>query len=185
MKGKSQLGALIIASIVLTGCATMNKSECLTADWRNVGQDDAQSGNKLSYLAQHQKACVKHGVSADSEEYTAGWQAGIQQFCTAESGWRYGSAGKYYRNTCNAAAEPAFLEAFTLAKSIYSKKAEVSRQQRRLETLVDKLVSDKLTKEERLELANERIQLKLEIELVEVKLSYLIKEARAKGFSVY
>ena len=37
-----------ICLILLSGCATMNRSECQTADWRMIGLEDGSQGRALA-----------------------------------------------------------------------------------------------------------------------------------------
>ena len=49
----------------LSGCASLSKSECLSADWEDIGIRDGANGQPEEYLIQHAKACSKVHVVPD------------------------------------------------------------------------------------------------------------------------
>ncbi|EPJ45735.1 MAG: hypothetical protein OFPI_35960 [Osedax symbiont Rs2] len=168
--------------LLLSGCASMNQSECISADWSKVGYENALSGKKGSYVAKHTEACAEYAITPQFAEYQRGWNQGINKFCTAQFAWKYASDGRYYHDTCSAESEAVFLPAYKLGKELRLKQREIERLNSDLEKLFDELVADKVTKEKRLAIASERKNLQLEIQLQELKLSILKSDAKAKGF---
>lgn len=77
----------------LGGCASMNKDECLALDWRTIGYEDGVAGHSGDRVAQHRKACGKHGVVPDLDRYQQGRSEGLQEFCRPIAGFRYGARG--------------------------------------------------------------------------------------------
>ena len=61
-----KLLATALLALALPGCATMDKSECLTVDWRTIGYEDGVAGHSGDCIAQHRKACAKYGVAPGS-----------------------------------------------------------------------------------------------------------------------
>lgn len=53
---------------------------------------------------------------------------GLTLFCTPDSGYQYGIAGKIYKNVCFKIAEPFFLPSYQRGRREYLEKAIVSRQ---------------------------------------------------------
>ena len=60
---------VIWISFSFFSCATLNKDECLTADWYQIGYEDGAKGYPLSRIGKHRKACAKHGVTPDMPPY--------------------------------------------------------------------------------------------------------------------
>ena len=100
---------VLLTLLALSGCATMNEQECLEGDWHSSGFKDASKGRTDSRLISHTKACAKHGVAANKSLYIAGYQSGLEQYCTAENGTVQGNRNKDYRGICPADKEPEFL----------------------------------------------------------------------------
>lgn len=91
---------LLLLALLLGGCATMNRSECVNADWQMIGLEDGARGRVLDYIGQHRKACAEYNVSPDLEQYQQGRAQGLLQYCTYERGVQLGQRGAKYRNIC-------------------------------------------------------------------------------------
>jgi len=113
------------ALLVLAGCGSMSKNECLTVDWRTVGYEDGVAGYSGDRIGQHRKACAKYGVSTDLELYQQGRERGLHEFCTPANGYRIGAQGGGYAGVCPVNLEPAFLTAFNSGHQLYSLQARV------------------------------------------------------------
>jgi hypothetical protein len=90
----------ILAALLASGCATMDKSECRQADWQTIGIEDGAKGHPVSYIGNHRKACAEYGVQPDLASYQLGHQTGLTQFCTARNGFNQGRAGRKYNEVC-------------------------------------------------------------------------------------
>lgn len=107
-------------ALLVSGCATLNKSECTTGNWSVIGQSDGASGKVISdQLKAHNKACSKHGISVDQDTYMLGYNEGIASYCTTESGYNVGTKfGKSvynrnaYKDVCPDDQELSFLEGY-------------------------------------------------------------------------
>ncbi len=109
-----KLSILVLAFIGLYGCASMSAEECLTADWYTIGYEDGIHGLSTSNISNRRKACAKHGVSPDLEQYTAGHAKGVPLFCVAGNGFSRGSRGSQYPAICPASAFPEFDKAYNI-----------------------------------------------------------------------
>ena len=81
------------ALAALSGCASLSKSECLSADWQDIGIRDGANGQPEEYLLQHSTACAKVGVAPDRERWLAGRAQGLDRFCTPERAYQIGENG--------------------------------------------------------------------------------------------
>ncbi|MBN1959152.1 MAG: DUF2799 domain-containing protein [Desulfuromonadales bacterium] len=169
---------LIVLVSALCGCVTLNKNECLYADWQAIGLEDGAKGRDLSYLSRHRKACAKHGVSPDTDLYMSGYEMGLVQFCTPERGFSLGLGGAGYSGICPAELEGDFLSAYQQGYEIYQAERQVKKIAERLHDqenyLADlhleiketkaHIISDKTPKKERAKLLKDLDMLKHESE---------------------
>lgn len=107
-------------ALLLSSCATLDKKECLTGDWVAVGKTDGSRGQvSTAQLAKHTKACGKHGVQLNTDQYMSGHGEGLKTYCTTESGFNVGSEfGKNtfsrseYKGVCPSDLELGYLEGY-------------------------------------------------------------------------
>lgn len=93
---------LLLAALMLTGCAGLSEEECLTANWEIIGFEDGAAGRSASQIGQHRRDCSKHGVSPDKTAYDLGYQQGIRQYCSFGRGTTAGAAGYGRLQVCPA-----------------------------------------------------------------------------------
>jgi hypothetical protein len=77
----------------LSSCASLSKSECLNANWEDVGIRDGANGQPEEYLIQHSTACAKVGITPDRARWLAGREQGLERFCTAQRAYQIGEYG--------------------------------------------------------------------------------------------
>lgn len=85
---------------LLAGCATLDREECVNADWYAIGLEDGARGRAVERLGDHRRACAKHSVTPNPERYLAGRNEGLKTFCTYERGYSEGRAGRAYGAGC-------------------------------------------------------------------------------------
>lgn len=96
MPRSSPLLAALMASLalLLAGCASnIPVEDCKEEDWFQAGHKDGARGVAPKPPTEHAAACAKAGVTLDTSAYPSGWQEGIAEFCTPNSGWREGVLG--------------------------------------------------------------------------------------------
>ncbi len=104
---------LLMTLLALSGCATLNKSECLKGDWAAIGYNDAIAGlRSQNELQEHYEACAEYKVRPNNKVYFSGYQRGLTQFCTQESGLQYGSNSSEYYGICPKSLENNFLDGY-------------------------------------------------------------------------
>lgn len=139
---------LILASITLiaSACSTMNKSECLNADWRTIGYGDGSRGYKASRISQHRSACAEYGVRPDLNAYNTGREQGLGQYCTPTTGYNRGLSGYRYNGVCAQHNERDFVVALNYGLSVYKEvqvlkklKSEYRKEQQYIYKLEDEL----------------------------------------------
>lgn len=124
----SRWAGLLVASavIALSGCASMSSDECMTSDWRGIGFDDGSKGYTSDRLAQHRKACAKHGVSPDLEAYRSGRTEGLRNYCQPQRGFNLGAGGGQYNGVCAIDLEADFVDAYRSGAQLHSLRASVN-----------------------------------------------------------
>ena len=158
-----------VTVVLLSSCANMNKSDCLTADWRLIGFEDGSFGHNESHVSQHRKECAEHGVTPDLAAYRNGHIEGSKNFCTTNNGFSHGRQGKNYKRNCPAQFEAAFLRGLTDGQTLYALKKILSQRTAELEStyedidsleraIIEKselMVADGLKRDQRLMLRDE------------------------------
>lgn len=140
--------SIAFAAMAIGGCASMSESECLTVDWRTIGFEDGVAGYPGDRIAQHRKACAKHGVSPDLSLYQAGRDEGLREYCQPANGYRLGVQGSGYGGVCPAGLDQPFVEAYESGRELYALQARVSNaanqldaKRRELNRVEDEIVS--------------------------------------------
>ncbi len=109
----SRIG-ISLALLALTGCATLDKDECLRGDWPAIGFTDGQRGlDAQKQFQRHTKACSKHSIAPDQTLYNEGYANGLIVFCTPDSGYDHATSKKAYLGNCPVDLETDFLESYT------------------------------------------------------------------------
>lgn len=110
----------VVLILGLSGCASLSEDECRTADWGRLGQQDGANGYAESRIASHAEACNKIGILPNATAWRAGWDQGLQTYCTPAVGWREGLAGRGYNGVCRTrGTEEGFLQAYQAGSDIH------------------------------------------------------------------
>lgn len=112
-RSSALLCLLFISISTLSGCATLNKGDCLKGDWAAIGYNDAAAGLRgQSELRDHYAACAEYKVRPNEQVYFSGYQRGLTRFCTREAGFKHGAASSEYYGICPQSLEPQFLDGY-------------------------------------------------------------------------
>ncbi len=187
----------LLALIFLSGCATMNRSECLNADWQIIGMEDGSRGRELAYVGKHREACAEYNVAPNLEQYKQGHSQGLQRYCTYSNGFGLGLRGNSFNDVCPPRLIADYRLGYQRGREIYSMNRSVKKLQSSIDkiyTLLEELheeanykenllIHAKTSKKERLILVKERLEIQTEIHhfeaelaLLEEELSYLVNE---------
>jgi hypothetical protein len=102
----------LLSLLLLSGCATLSKEECLRGEWSTVGYQDGAQGYPAKQFYEHVAACREHGVMPRQDVYLKGREQGLKQYCTVEIGLREGQAMRNYQLVCPAKTQPLFLQGY-------------------------------------------------------------------------
>jgi Protein of unknown function (DUF2799) len=130
---KLKLLASALLVLALGGCASMNESECRALDWRTVGYEDGVAGYSGEHIAQHRKACGKHGVTPDLDAYQSGREQGLREYCQPENGYRLGLRGATLASSCPAELKADFQSSYDHGFELYSLRSRVADASNELE----------------------------------------------------
>jgi hypothetical protein len=149
---KSILPLLLLA---LTGCATLNESECKTADWRELGHQDGRAGYAMSRLAEHHEACIKHGIRPDERLYAEGRKQGLREYCVLDNAIREGLAGRQYQGVCPSALNRDFSDLNQAAYAVYGIRNQIDGIDGQIDNLERELRSAKTPDKRRANIRDE------------------------------
>jgi len=121
-----QLVSAAAAVLLLAGCAGMDESECLAADWRMIGFEDGSVGRSQANIGEYRKACADHGVTPSLAQYQQGYAEGVRNFCTQRNGFEQGKRGAAYRGICPTDLQAGFAEAYDQGRDFYELSSAVS-----------------------------------------------------------
>ncbi len=117
--------ALTITLGQLGACAVMSKTDCLTADWRQIGYGVGLDGklDKKEAFNVRQQACSKHGANPVWEQFEQGHADGIVEFCQLVNAVELGARGAHHaidNRVCSERDYPGFGEAFSVGYRLHS-----------------------------------------------------------------
>lgn len=111
---------LLSWGLLISGCASLSKQECLTADWKLIGFEDGSQGKPESTIGDHRKACAKVSVTPNLAQYQQGHREGARKFCVKSTAYPLGVNGGAYYGVCPADLEPGFLRAYQAGQELYA-----------------------------------------------------------------
>ncbi len=182
--------AIIGVLLQVSGCATLNESECKTANWEIIGLEDGSQGKPTSYIGQHRKACSEYSIAPDLKAYMKGHQQGLKQFCTEQNGYQQGVRGKAISQVCTGELAVIFARGHQRGLHVYQAASELRAMQSKIDSLyhrLDEIESTRKVYEEELirngtseyrrrELLNDIKQLERESESILIEIDYLKPE---------
>lgn len=135
--------AAIGLGVMLSGCASMNKDECLTANWHDIGHEDGLRGASRNRIADHRHACAEFGVTPDSNAYYQGYEQGIRLFCQPNNGLTVGMRGsRYNAQSCPPDMEPAFLVQYNYGHKLYQVGSDIRNTRREIQRKENELQTE-------------------------------------------
>ena len=121
------IGTILAILALLQGCATLDKDECMLADWRLIGYQDGIAGKSATVVGRYRKDCAKHAVVPDLDAWRAGREEGLQQYCKADNGYRLGNAGRGLPTVCPTVLEGDFRDAYNAGRELYQARSAVNK----------------------------------------------------------
>ena len=139
----------ILSLIVLTGCATLSKQDCMQGDWYGVGSKDGHAGETSSRLSDHIKACNEYGIAVDNNAYMAGREQGLKDYCRLENAFIVGLNGQPYHHVCPPNIDRLFAHYHSTAFTVHEDRAELDQLDNDLSSKESQLRDKKLSEKDR------------------------------------
>lgn len=126
---------VVFLSVGLVSCATLDKDDCLSADWQLIGFNDGAAGYETKRLEQHRDACAEYGVVPQIDDYLQGYDRGVIRYCTAVNGYATARAGQVFNAVCSGDLRPAFAYGFELGVEAHRQVERLADAEERLKEL--------------------------------------------------
>jgi hypothetical protein len=144
------IGFVLIALAALSGCASISKSECLSANWEDVGVRDGANGRGEEYLIQHSKACAEVNVTPDRESWLKGRDRGLERFCVPQRAYQVGEyGGSFDVGICRGFDEDRLARAFERGRDVHRLSADIDSLNGEIHSLRNLLEKKDLEQKER------------------------------------
>jgi hypothetical protein len=138
----------------LGGCASLSKSECLAANWEDVGIRDGASGRPEEYLIQHSKACAKVDVVPDRGAWLQGRERGLDRFCVPYRMYQIGEhGGGFDAAICRRYDQDRLVNAYEQGLEVNRLGNELASIDGEIESIHERLDDEGVDKKERTALA--------------------------------
>ncbi len=123
--------------MILVGCASVTKEECLTGNWDEIGYRDGTNGQTQDYIKQHEKSCERVDVTPNMSVWNAARLRGVPVYCVPQRAYTEGRSGNDVSPVCSADVMPALVAANDKGQRYY----RLSQNIRELEDTVSDLES--------------------------------------------
>jgi hypothetical protein len=144
------IASMLVALATLGGCASISKSECLSANWEDVGVRDGANGRGEEYLIQHSKACAEVGVTPDRESWLKGRDRGLERFCVPQRAYQIGEyGGNFDVGICRGFDEDRLARAYDRGRDVHRISQDISSLNGEINTLRNLLEKKDLEQKER------------------------------------
>ncbi len=179
---------LLTCFVLLTGCATLSENECRSANWYRLGAKDGQKGEPVGLLDEHKESCARYGIRPDENQYLAGREAGLRQYCQLGNAFRTGLNGEEYKGVCPLDVDADFRRYNTSALEVHNSKEKIEDIDRQLSAKEHELGKKDTPEKEQLRLREEikkldhkRDRLRSDLRYQEREVDHLMDEARYHG----
>lgn len=167
---------LFVVALLLSGCHTLNRQECESADWESIGLRDGLEGAALTRFNKHREACDRFDLPTDRESWVLGRQKGLKTYCEPVNGFYVGRVGKAYHGVCGADAVE-FREYFRKGKWLYDMESVLDSVESEIDNLLDSLDDLEQQHLDALEEGSSGLQKVLRLRILELRQSLRRKQA--------
>ena len=171
--------SMALALGALSGCASLSKSECLNANWEDIGVRDGANGQPEEYLIQHSTACAKVNVAPDRGAWLHGRDKGLERYCLPHRMFNIGEyGGAFDAGICRNFDQERLVDAYQKGRDVNRRANALSEIDAELRDIRTKLENKELEKKERERLAYRLGQLEYERIDAERSLEHARRRAR-------
>jgi len=179
MNNRSLINLLAAAALLLTsGCASLSKDECLSANWEDIGVRDGANGQPEEYLIQHSTACAKVHVAPDRGAWLHGRERGLERFCVPQRMFNIGEyGGGFDAGICRNFDQERLADAFEKGREVHRRADILSNIDAEAREIRTKLEKKDLEQKER-----ERLAFRLgQLEYERIDADRALERARYRG----
>lgn len=112
--------------LLLNACASLDKEECQTVNWGELGRADGAKGYSSTRLGDHVKACREYGIEPNAQSYQAGREEGLRVYCTEDNAFKAGKENHTFNNVCPASIAPLLQASYRDGQVIYDIESEIT-----------------------------------------------------------
>lgn len=170
---------------LLNACSTLNEKECHTSDWHQLGVQDGRAGLPDRRMDDYAESCKEYGIRPDTQQYLAGREIGLKQYCVASNAFRTGLNGEAYQGVCPPNIDMAFQINNSAALNVHQARMRIKDLDSRLDRLEHELLEKDKSEKDRLRLRKEmrdldrdRDRLKADLRFEEHELESRMEEER-------
>lgn len=181
MKNRSLLKLIATAAalVALSGCASLSKSECLNANWEDIGVRDGANGEPEEYLINHSTACAKVNVVPDRGAWLHGRDRGLERYCLPHRMYSLGEYGSGFdAGICRNFDQERLVDAYEKGREVKRRSGILSEIDAELRDIRTRLENKELEKKERERLAYRLGQLEYQRVDAERDLEHARRRAR-------
>ena len=128
--------------VVLTGCASLSKNECLSANWEDIGVRDGANGQPEEYLIRHSTACAKVNVAPDRGAWLHGRERGLERYCVPQRMYNIGEYnGSFDVGICRNFDQDRLVDAYEKGREVHRRAdtlSEIDAEARGIRTTLEK-----------------------------------------------
>lgn len=139
MKRSTYIVPVVLVLLIIPGCASFSKADCLHGDWYEIGLRDGKVGEPSERFNYYKDICSKFDVIPDIAKYSEGRTKGLEFFCTRTMGYSEGREGREYRGVCAGSLEKLFLEGHSLGYRVHSTEEVLDSLDRELRPLIARI----------------------------------------------
>jgi hypothetical protein len=137
-----KLCVMMILMLLLSGCAVMSKSDCLNANWYDVGFEVAMDGSRdvQGEFSKRANICAKHGTSVSYEDFEDGHVSGIEEYCGISNAVLLGTKGStkaINNNVCPEIDYPGFESSYHAGYKLHVLQDRANEARYEIDRLVD------------------------------------------------
>lgn len=108
-----------VATLCISGCASISEDQCLAGNWAERGYKDGAKGTSRGRLVDYADTCAKYAVSPNNSAYLENYEAGLVTYCTFERGFERGKNGSSYNQVCSGPLAQDFAPGYDEGRLVY------------------------------------------------------------------
>lgn len=130
---------LVVISLSASGCSTLSKDECITADWRTIGFEDGSRGYTSQRISSHRESCAEHGITPNMDRYLSGHREGLHNYCTYANGLNVGKRGTEYNQVCPQEIEGEFIAGYRQGRKIHDVSTQIADLENERQSIIQEI----------------------------------------------